>query len=51
MLRRGCKEELLAVVLGAAARGGPVGKGFEAVAVFPGEMKELASVEIGGFLT
>ena len=48
---RPVKDELLPVVLGAAAAGGPVGKGFEAVAVFPGEMKELAGVEIGGFLT
>jgi hypothetical protein len=40
-----------AEVLGAAAGGGPFGEGFEAVTVFPGEMKELAGVELGGFLT
>jgi hypothetical protein len=37
--------------LGAAAGGGPVGEGFKIFAIFPGEMQELAGVEVGGFFT
>lgn len=35
--------------LGAAAGGGPGGEGFQVAAVFPGEMKKFAGVELGGF--
>jgi len=38
-------------MLDAAAGGGPVGKGFEPIAVFPGQTEEGGGVEIGGFFT
>ena len=35
---------------GAAALGGPIGEGFQIVAIFPGELEEFPGVEVGGVL-
>ena len=40
---------ILVGVLGAAAEGGPVGEGFQVVAILPGKVEEFVGVEVGGF--
>lgn len=35
---------------GAAAVGGPVGEGFQVVAIFPGQLEEFLRIKIGGLL-
>jgi hypothetical protein len=44
-----CGQAEARMTLGMAAFGGPVGKGFEAMAVLPRELQEFLGIEIGRF--
>jgi hypothetical protein len=48
-IQRPITETLRPQTLGVATFGCPVGKRRQAVAIFPGELKELRGVQIGGF--